>query len=196
MFANLKAVGVGSLGASLFGLFGTAFLARVIMLSEPLRLATVSRQLTSPLAMSCASMLNADVSLAVAMVRLCVVVRFVVVVAVVVVVVAAAAVVAVVVVAVFVVVFVAVVVIVAVVVVLSVLSRAHSHILYAHARTGHTRGVPPSALGGGDGASRGQFWHQASGLPWSQEPGQPWPGDGSFCPRVGGWVHVCMCVYV
>ena len=43
-------------------------LAKALKISELLRLATVSRQLTSPLAMACAGMLGADVPLAVSMV--------------------------------------------------------------------------------------------------------------------------------
>ena len=68
MFSQGRAVIAATLGASVLGLFGTAALARVLQLGEALRLATVSRQLTSPLAMACAGMLETDVPLAVSMV--------------------------------------------------------------------------------------------------------------------------------
>ncbi len=57
-----------AVGASAVGLFGTAALARGLGLSPLLRLATVPRQLTSPLAMTVADLVGADRSLAVALV--------------------------------------------------------------------------------------------------------------------------------
>jgi putative effector of murein hydrolase/putative effector of murein hydrolase LrgA (UPF0299 family) len=57
-----------AVAASVFGLFGTVALARGLGLAEPLRLATATRQITSPLALSCAGMLGADASTAVALV--------------------------------------------------------------------------------------------------------------------------------
>jgi putative effector of murein hydrolase len=50
------------------GLFGTAALARGLGLAENLRLATTMRQITSPLALSCANTLATDGSIAVALV--------------------------------------------------------------------------------------------------------------------------------
>jgi putative effector of murein hydrolase len=69
MQENLKevatAVGVSSLG----GLFGTAALVRLLTIASPfLRLSLLSRNITTPLAMAIASILGANVSLAVAMV--------------------------------------------------------------------------------------------------------------------------------
>lgn len=59
------AVGVSSIG----GLFGTAALVRLLDMGNPiLRLSMLSRNITSPLAMAIASILGADVSLAVSMV--------------------------------------------------------------------------------------------------------------------------------
>lgn len=59
------AVGVSSIG----GLFGTAFLVRLLNVGNPiLRLCSLSRNITSPLAMAIAGILGADVSLAVSMV--------------------------------------------------------------------------------------------------------------------------------
>jgi putative effector of murein hydrolase len=61
----VTAVGVSSVG----GLFGTAAVVRLLQVASPyLRLALLSRNITSPLAMAIASILGADVSLAVAMV--------------------------------------------------------------------------------------------------------------------------------
>ena len=69
MKENIKEVGTAVVGSSVGGLFGTAALVRVLNLSNPLiRLSTLSRNITSPLAMAIASMLQADVSLAVSMV--------------------------------------------------------------------------------------------------------------------------------
>lgn len=69
MRENLKevvtAVGVSSVG----GLFGTAAAVRFLQVASPyLRLSLLSRNITSPLAMAIASILGADVSLAVSMV--------------------------------------------------------------------------------------------------------------------------------
>lgn len=50
------------------GLFGTAALARGLGMAEKLRLATTMRQITSPLALSCANTLGTDGSIAVALV--------------------------------------------------------------------------------------------------------------------------------
>jgi len=59
------AVGVSSIG----GLFGTAAMARLFNVGNPmLRLCLLSRNITSPLAMAIAGILGADVSLAVSMV--------------------------------------------------------------------------------------------------------------------------------
>lgn len=59
------AVGVSSVG----GLFGTALAVRLLNIGNPLvRLALLSRNITSPLAMAIAGILGADVSLAVSMV--------------------------------------------------------------------------------------------------------------------------------
>ena len=58
-------VGVSSLG----GIFGTAAMVRLLNVASPtLRLSLLSRNITSPLAMAIASILGADVGLAVAMV--------------------------------------------------------------------------------------------------------------------------------
>ena len=69
MRQNIKEVGTAVVGSSIGGLFGTAFLARLVNISNPvLRLSTLSRNITSPLAMAIASILQSDVSLAVSMV--------------------------------------------------------------------------------------------------------------------------------
>lgn len=66
---NLKAVGTSILVSTLTGLFGTAFAVRLLAVANPsIRLSLLSRNITSPLAMAIAGMLNADVSLAVSMV--------------------------------------------------------------------------------------------------------------------------------
>lgn len=63
----LTGVGISSLG----GIFGTAAMVRLIGVANPtLRLSLLSRNITSPLAMAIASILGADVGLAVAMVVL------------------------------------------------------------------------------------------------------------------------------
>jgi len=69
MKQNIGEVGAAVVGSSVGGLFGTALLVRVIKIANPiLRLSTLSRNITSPLAMAIASMVQADVSLAVVMV--------------------------------------------------------------------------------------------------------------------------------
>ena len=69
MRENWKEVATAVVGSSIGGLFGTAFFVRLVNLSNPiLRLSTLSRNITSPLAMAIASILQADVSLAVVMV--------------------------------------------------------------------------------------------------------------------------------
>jgi putative effector of murein hydrolase len=69
MKANFKEV-VTAIGVSSFGgLFGTAAAVRFLGIASPyLRLSLLSRNITSPLAMAIASILGADVSLAVSMV--------------------------------------------------------------------------------------------------------------------------------
>ena len=63
---NLVEVGTAIGTSTLGGLFGTAVLVRWLEIGEPtLRLAMLSRNITSPLAMAMASLLGADVSLAV-----------------------------------------------------------------------------------------------------------------------------------
>lgn len=63
---NLTEVGT-AVGVSTFGgLFGTAFLVRILDVGNPfLRLSLLSRNITSPLAMAIAAILGADISLAV-----------------------------------------------------------------------------------------------------------------------------------
>ena len=68
MAARAAEVAGATAVASAGGLLGTAALARGIGLSPALRLSTVTRQITSPLAMACAGLLGADPSLAVALV--------------------------------------------------------------------------------------------------------------------------------
>ncbi|CEM39472.1 unnamed protein product [Vitrella brassicaformis CCMP3155] len=70
MRRNLTEVIVGCLGAALLGLFGTAIGARLIGLASDLRLATLPRSITAPLAIEVANMLGADGRLAVALVVL------------------------------------------------------------------------------------------------------------------------------
>ena len=69
MADNLPAVATG-VGVSTFGgIFGTALAVRLLDMGNPmLRLALLSRNITSPLAMTIASIIGADVSLAVSMV--------------------------------------------------------------------------------------------------------------------------------
>ena len=69
MRENLAAVGVAAGVSTLGGLFGTALVVRLLNIGSPhLRLSLLSRNITSPLAMAIASILGADVSLAVSMV--------------------------------------------------------------------------------------------------------------------------------
>ena len=66
---NLKEVITGVGVSSVGGLFGTAAAVRLLQLASPsLRLSLLSRNITSPLAMAIATILGADVSLAVSMV--------------------------------------------------------------------------------------------------------------------------------
>jgi putative effector of murein hydrolase len=69
MRKNIAEVGT-AVGVSAFGgLYGTAALARLLDIGNPLvRLSLLSRNITSPLAMAIASIIGADVSLAVSMV--------------------------------------------------------------------------------------------------------------------------------
>ena len=69
MQENLMEVATAILVSSVGGLFGTAALVRCLQIGNPLvRLSLLSRNITSPLAMAIASILGADVSLAVSMV--------------------------------------------------------------------------------------------------------------------------------
>lgn len=69
MKENLKEVVTGVSVSSVGGLFGTAAAVRLLQIASPaLRLSLLSRNITSPLAMAIASLLGADVSLAVSMV--------------------------------------------------------------------------------------------------------------------------------
>jgi len=66
---NLLGVGAAILTGSVGGLFGTAFLVRLLRMADPvLRLSLLSRNITSPLAMAIAGLVGADPSLAVTMV--------------------------------------------------------------------------------------------------------------------------------
>ena len=66
---NIKQVVTAVLVSALGGLFGTALAVRFLQIGNPaLRLSLLSRNITSPLAMSIAKILGADVSLAVSMV--------------------------------------------------------------------------------------------------------------------------------
>lgn len=69
MRENIAEVGT-SVGVSAFGgLFGTAAMVRLLSIADPtIRLCLLSRNITSPLAMAIASIVGADVSLAVSMV--------------------------------------------------------------------------------------------------------------------------------
>mmetsp|Transcript_9907 Transcript_9907/g.12169 ORF Transcript_9907/g.12169 Transcript_9907/m.12169 type:complete len:554 (+) Transcript_9907:74-1735(+) len=72
MKQNIAEVSTAVVGSSVGGLFGTAFMVRLVQILNPsIRLSLLSRNITSPLAMAIASMLGlsgADVSLAVSMV--------------------------------------------------------------------------------------------------------------------------------
>ncbi|KAL7579221.1 hypothetical protein ACA910_011383 [Epithemia clementina (nom. ined.)] len=66
---NLPQVGAAIATSTIGGVFGTAALVRWLEIGDPtIRLALLSRNITSPLAMAIASILGADVSLAVSMV--------------------------------------------------------------------------------------------------------------------------------
>ncbi|CAN0381796.1 unnamed protein product [Laminaria digitata] len=68
IFKNAKQVAGGSIFCASSGLFGTALVGRLLGLPEALRLATLPRNITSPLAMAICSMVGADASLAIAIV--------------------------------------------------------------------------------------------------------------------------------
>lgn len=69
MRENLVEVGSAVVVSSFGGIFGTAAAVRVLQIASPyLRLSLLSRNITSPLAMAIATILGADVSLAVSMV--------------------------------------------------------------------------------------------------------------------------------
>ncbi|CAM9621547.1 unnamed protein product [Scytosiphon promiscuus] len=68
IFKNAKQVAGGSIFCASSGLFGTALASRLLDLPTTLRLATLSRNITSPLAMAICSMVGADFSLAIAIV--------------------------------------------------------------------------------------------------------------------------------
>ena len=66
MKENISTVGASTLVSSFGGLYGTAAAVRLLGITNPtIRLSLLSRNITSPLAMAIASMLGADVSLAV-----------------------------------------------------------------------------------------------------------------------------------
>lgn len=66
---NIKEVGTAAVTSSVGGLFGTAAAVRLLSIAKPsIRLALISRNITSPLAIAIASILGADVSYAVTMV--------------------------------------------------------------------------------------------------------------------------------
>ena len=69
MRKNMAEVGTAAAVSSMAGLFGTAFMLRFFHILNPLvRLSTLSRNVTSPLAIAIAGILGADTSLAVSMV--------------------------------------------------------------------------------------------------------------------------------
>jgi putative effector of murein hydrolase len=71
MQSNIIEVMTSTIVSSLGGLYGTALLVRLLHVSNPIiRLALLSRNITSPLAMSIAAILGTDTSLAVTMVVL------------------------------------------------------------------------------------------------------------------------------
>ena len=71
MRENIPEVGISTLVSSFGGLYGTAAAVRVLGIANPtIRLSLLSRNITSPLAMAIASILGADVSLAVTIVVL------------------------------------------------------------------------------------------------------------------------------
>lgn len=69
MRKNMAEVGTAAVVSSMGGLFGTAFLLRLFQIHNPIvRLSTLSRNVTSPLAIAIAGILGANTSLAVSMV--------------------------------------------------------------------------------------------------------------------------------
>ena len=69
MRENVPEVAASTVTSSLGGLYGTAIMARMLRVADPtVRLALLSRNITSPLAMAIASILGANTSLAVTMV--------------------------------------------------------------------------------------------------------------------------------
>ncbi|CAM9174588.1 unnamed protein product [Ascophyllum nodosum] len=68
IFKNAKQIAGASIFAASSGLFGTAIVSRSLGLPEALRLASLSRNITSPLAMAICAMLAADASFAIAIV--------------------------------------------------------------------------------------------------------------------------------
>ena len=71
MRENISTVGVSTIVSSLGGLYGTAAAVRLVNILNPtIRLSLLSRNITSPLAMAIASILGADISLAVTIVVL------------------------------------------------------------------------------------------------------------------------------
>ena len=71
MRENISEVAVSTVVASFGGLYGTAAAVRALGIANPaIRLSLLSRNITSPLAMAIASILGADVSLAVTIVVL------------------------------------------------------------------------------------------------------------------------------
>ena len=69
MRKNLPEVAASTAASSLGGLYGTAAMVRLLRIADPtVRLALLSRNITSPLAMAIASILGANASLAVTMV--------------------------------------------------------------------------------------------------------------------------------
>ncbi|CAN0168087.1 unnamed protein product [Ectocarpus sp. 6 AP-2014] len=70
IFEDAKQVAAGSVFCASSGLFGTALVSRLLGLPTTLRLAALSRNITSPLAMAICSLIGADPSLAIAIVVL------------------------------------------------------------------------------------------------------------------------------
>jgi putative effector of murein hydrolase len=64
MRSSARSVGASVSSAAVIGLFGTALAARALELPQYLRLASVSRQVTAPLAIAIAGMVGANPSLA------------------------------------------------------------------------------------------------------------------------------------
>lgn len=71
MKENISTVGASTLVSAFGGLYGTSAAVRLLGIADPkIRLSLLSRNITSPLAMAIASMLEADISLAVTIVVL------------------------------------------------------------------------------------------------------------------------------